>query len=182
MKEVKYAPVKTTPKTLHGRVPVDSVRKHAVEAYGSAVKLMQENKFEKARAAFDKLLVDAPIDLAERAKLYRSACDRQLQQQENKFATPSEQYDYAISLLNQGLYEDAREQFEAILKKNQDADYAHYGMAVLHSMTGQTEMSLEHLGESIRLNPQNRIHARGDSDFQEILDDPRFTELLYPEV
>jgi hypothetical protein len=52
----------------------------------------------------------------------------------------------------------------------------------MHSMTGQTELSLEHLSEAIRLNPQNRIHARGDSDFQEIIDDPRFTEMLYPEV
>jgi hypothetical protein len=55
-------------------------------------------------------------------------------------------------------------------------------MAVLHSMTGQTELSLESLGEAIRLNGQNRIQARGDSDFHDILDDPRFTELLYPEV
>ncbi len=174
--------VKKAPKTLQGRVPVDAERKSAVEAYGAAVKLMQESKFDKARAAFDKLLLNAPSDLAERAKLYRSACDRQLQAQGMKFLTLEEQYDYAISLLNQGLYDDAREQLDDILKKDNGTDYAHYGLAVLHSITGQTELSLEHLGESIRLNAQNRIHARGDSDFQEILDDPRFTELLYPEV
>jgi tetratricopeptide (TPR) repeat protein len=182
MKEIKPTVVKKTPRTLQGRLPVDAERKSAIEAYGAAVKLMQENKFDKARAAFDKLLVNAPMDLAERAKLYRQACDRQLQQEGMKFHTIAEQYDYAISLLNQGLYDDAREQFDTILKKDNACDYAHYGLAVLHSITGHTEMSLEHLGESIRLNGQNRIHARGDSDFQEILDDPRFTELLYPEV
>jgi len=31
------------------------------------------------------------------------------------------------------------------------------------------------------LNPQNRFQARNDSDFQQMADDPRFTELLYPE-
>jgi tetratricopeptide (TPR) repeat protein len=182
MKETKSPSAKKSAKTLLGRPPVDTERKQAIEAYGAAMKLMQEGKYEKARAAFDKLLTNAPVDLAERAKLYRIACDRQLQDKGNKFATPEEQYDYAISLLNEGLYDDAREQFGAILKANGSSDYAHYGLAVVNSITGQTEASLEHLSESIRLNPQNRIHARGDSDFQDILDDPRFTELLYPEV
>jgi hypothetical protein len=38
------------------------------------------------------------------------------------------------------------------------------------------------LARAIALNPQNRIQARLDSDFQEMTDDPRFTELLYPEI
>jgi len=181
MKELKTVPMKTA-KVLLGRAPVDAERKHALEAYGNAVKLMQEGKFDKARAAFDKLIADAPVDLRERARLHRQACDRQMQQHGRSFASQEEQYDYAISLLNHGNYEDAREQLDVILKKNRQADYAHYGMAVLHSMTGQTELSLESLGEAIRLNGQNRIQARGDSDFHDILDDPRFTELLYPEV
>lgn len=182
MKDIKTSAAKKMPKTLLGRPIVDTQRKHALEAYGAAMKLMQEGKFDKARAAFEKLLPTAPMDLAERSRLYKSACERQMQQKGAKFASSEEQYDYAISLLNEGLYEDAREQLEGILKKNRDSDYAHYGLAVMHSMTGQTELSLEHLSEAIRLNPQNRIHARGDSDFQEIIDDPRFTEMLYPEV
>ena len=39
-----------------------------------------------------------------------------------------------------------------------------------------------HLSRAIELNNQNRIQARSDSDFQDMADDPRFTELLYPEV
>jgi tetratricopeptide (TPR) repeat protein len=98
------------------------------------------------------------------------------------FHSPEEQYDYAISLLNTGFYEDAREQFEAILKKHPTADYAHYGLAVMHCLTGRAEDCLEQLSRAIELNPQNRIQARLDSDFQEMTDDPRFTELLYPEI
>ena len=48
--------------------------------------------------------------------------------------------------------------------------------------TGDSHTCLEHLTEAIRQNPKNRIQARGDSDFQDMADDPRFTELLYPEV
>jgi tetratricopeptide (TPR) repeat protein len=62
-----------------------------------------------------------------------------------------------------------------------DADFAHYGMALLSSMTGQAEEALEHLTRAISLNPSNRIQARSDPDFIDMADDPRFTELLYPE-
>ncbi len=101
-------------------------------------------------------------------------------------ASPSpntgEQYDYAVSLLNTGDYEEARDQFEDILKKDPNADYAHYGLAILQSMTGQADECLDHLPKAIELNTRNRIQARSDSDFQDMTDDPRFTELLYPEV
>jgi hypothetical protein len=70
---------------------------------------------------------------------------------------------------------------EKILKGNPKADFAYYGLAVVDCLTGQVESSLKNLGESIRLSPQNRFQARNDSDFQNMADDPRFTELLYPE-
>ena len=41
---------------------------------------------------------------------------------------------------------------------------------------------IEHLTEAIRLNAHYRIQARSDSDFDGVADDPRFTELLYPEA
>jgi hypothetical protein len=49
-------------------------------------------------------------------------------------------------------------------------------------MTGDAHTCLEHLTQSIHLNAKNRIQARADSDFQDMADDPRFTELLYPEI
>ncbi len=109
------------------------------------------------------------------------ACCRR-RRAKNTFASHEEHYDYAVSLLNDGHYEDAREQFKLILKANDKADYALYGLAVLSSMTGDSHQCLEHLTEAIRQNPRNRIQARSDSDFQDMADDPRFTELLYPEA
>jgi tetratricopeptide (TPR) repeat protein len=162
--------------------PVDKAHEQALHHYQSAVQLMQEGKFEKARAAFEKLIPTAPPELLERSKVYLAACERNSKQSDLTFSTVGEQYDYAISLLNTGDYEDARDQLEGILKKDAKADFAHYGLAVLDSMTGQAEECLEHLIAAIELNPQNRIQARSDSDFQDMADDPRFTELLYPET
>jgi tetratricopeptide (TPR) repeat protein len=175
---------KRAPKTLAGTLSpsADKNRAQALALYESALRLMQAGKYEEARAAFNKMLASSPGDLADRIRMYINACLQQAAKGKNTFATPEERYDYAISLLNDGHYEDAREQFQSILKTNDKADYAFYGLAVLASMTGDSHTCLEHLTEAIRQNPRNRIQARSDSDFQDMADDPRFTELLYPEV
>jgi tetratricopeptide (TPR) repeat protein len=153
-----------------------------VQNYQSAVQLMQQGKFEKALAAFGKLLPVAPEVLQERCRMYISACKRQIEQNQRHFATPEEQCDYATSLVNSGYYEDAREQFFAILDAHPDADYAFYGLAVLEGVTGNIEACMDNLNRAIELNPKARLQARSDTDFQGVVDDPRFTELLYPEI
>lgn len=150
--------------------------------YQSALQLLQQAKFEKALVAFEKLLATAPPTLAERCRMYVVACHRQMDKSKLEFATPEEQYDYAVSLLNTDYYEEAREQFTLILRGYPSADYALYGLAVLDSITGQVEECLEHLSQAIQSNPRNRFQARTDTDFQSMQDDPRFTELLYPEA
>jgi tetratricopeptide (TPR) repeat protein len=143
---------------------------------------MQEGKYDKAQGAFDTMLAVGAGPLSDRVRMYSNACSMQMKKGKKSFSNNEEQYDYAVSLLNDGHYEDAREQFEHILKANDKADYAFYGLAVLASMTGDSNACLERLTEAIRQNPRNRIQARSDSDFQDMADDPRFTELLYPEV
>lgn len=150
--------------------------------YQAALQLLQQAKYEKALVAFEKLVGTAPLTLAERCRVYVSACHRELSKSKREFATPGEQYDYAVSLLNMDYYEEAREQFSEIMNGHPDADYALYGLAVLDSITGQVEECLEHLARAIEGNPRNRLQARTDSDFQNMQDDPRFTELLYPET
>jgi tetratricopeptide (TPR) repeat protein len=143
---------------------------------------MQTGKYEKAHEAFQKMLDSAPTDLAERIRMYIAACVAQINKGTTTFQSHEERYDYAISLLNQGHYEDAREHLKAILLKEKSADYAFYGLALLAGMTGDSDTCIDHLTEAIRLNAQNRFQARLDSDFDGVADDPRFTELLYPEA
>jgi tetratricopeptide (TPR) repeat protein len=148
----------------------------------AAVQLLQQGKFEKALAAFEKLLPAAPIELLDRCRMYIATCRRQLDKHNLSFLTPEEHYDYAISQLNTGYYEEAREQFEGILSGHPGADYAFYGLALLDAITGRAQECLGNLARAIELNPRNRLQARADNDFQSMVDDPRFTELLYPEI
>ena len=175
---------KRTPRTLAGSVPQvnDNARAQLVTHYEAALRLMQDGKYDKAHAAFDKMLAGGAGELSDRVRMYATACAQQMIKDKKDFSNCEERYDYAVSLLNDGLYEDAREHFKLILQENEKADYAFYGLAVLSSMTGDSHHCLEHLTEAIRQNPRNRIQARADSDFQDMADDPRFTELLYPEV
>ncbi len=154
----------------------------AFQHYQAAVQLLQQGKFERAMAAFEKLMPSAPMEIKERCKMYMTTCQRQLERPSLTFATPEEHFDYAVSQLNTGYYEEARDQFNSILSGHPDADYAFYGLAVLEAITGQSQECLTSLARAIELNPRNRLQARVDNDFQGMLDDPRFTELLYPEV
>lgn len=172
------------PRTLAGKpaANADPARQARIHQYEIAMRLMREGKYEKATSALETLLSSDAGDLIDRARVHLAACQKQMEKTKVSFQSPEEQYDYAISLLNTGYYEDARGQLEAILKKHPSADYAHYGLAVLFSLTSHPEECLHQLSRAIELNPKSRIQARMDSDFQEMADDPRFTELLYPEV
>jgi tetratricopeptide (TPR) repeat protein len=154
----------------------------AFQQYQTAVQLLQQGKFDRALAAFEKLRPDAPIEIKERCRIYIATCRRQLEKVSLSFATPEEHFDFAIAQLNNGYYEDAREHFDRILAQVPDADYVFYGKALLNSVTGQSQDCLTNLARAIELNPKNRLQARVDNDFQNMVDDPRFTELLYPEI
>jgi tetratricopeptide (TPR) repeat protein len=182
-KTASAAPSKR-PRTIAGVAAsaADHSRSQVIAQYEAALRLLQEGKYEKAHTAFNAMLASSPADLAERIRMYINACLQQLSRGKTQFATPEERYDYAISLLNEGNYEDARTELKKIISENAQADYAFYGLAVLASMTGDAHTCLEHLTQAIHLNAKNRIQARADSDFQDMADDPRFTELLYPEI
>src|SRR3954464_7104645 len=152
----------------------------ASQQYQAGMQLLQQGKYDKALAVFEKLLPAAPPEIVERARMYIVTCRRQMGHANLAFQTPEERYDYAISQLNQGYYEEARDQFNGVIGEHPRADYAFYGLAVLDSITGHPQDCLDNLARAIELNPKNRLQARSDNDFQSMVDDPRFTELLYP--
>jgi tetratricopeptide (TPR) repeat protein len=153
----------------------------AVQNYEAGLRALQEHKFEKAKAALQKVIAGASKELTDRAAVHLSTCNQHLDRVTNQFKSPEEHYDYAISLMNIGDYVMAREHLEKLSKQVPKADYVAYGLAALDCLTGHVEDSLRHLDNAIRLNAALRFQARNDSDFQNLAEDPRFTELLYPD-
>src|SRR5919198_2252333 len=154
----------------------------AFQNYEAGLRALQERKFEKAKGLFQKVMSSGSRELADRAGVHLNTCNQYLDRGSTSFKTPEEHYDYAISLMNIGDFIAAREHLEKLEKQAPKADYVHYGMAALACLTGRYEDSLRHLHDAIRLNPNLRYQARNDSDFENLSEDPRFTELLYPET
>jgi outer membrane protein assembly factor BamD (BamD/ComL family) len=153
----------------------------AVQNYEAGLRAMQEHKFDKAKSHLQKVVSGPSRELADRASVHLNACTQQLERTTTQFKTPEEHYDYAVSLINIGDYVGAREHLDKLSKQVPKADYVAYGLAALDCLTGHVEDSLRHLDEAVRLNPGLRFQARNDSDFQNLAEDPRFTELLYPD-
>ena len=153
----------------------------AVQNYEAGLRALQEHKFEKAKGYLLKVATGPSKELADRANVHLNVCNQQLERVPTQFKSAEEHYDYAISLMNVGDYVGTREHLEKLSKQVPEADYVAYGLAALDCLTGHVEDSLRHLDEAIRLNPALRFQARNDSDFQNLAEDPRFTELLYPD-
>lgn len=154
----------------------------ALQAYEAGLRALQEHKFEKAKPLFQKVLAGPSKELCDRATVHLNICNQHLERSAStQFKSVEEHYDFAVSLMNVGDYVTAREHIDKLLKQAPKTDYVVYGLAALDCLTGHVEDSLRHLDEALKLNASLRYQARNDSDFHNLAEDPRFTELLYPD-
>ena len=154
----------------------------ALQNYEAGLRALQEHKFDKAKPLFQKVLAGGSKELGDRAAIHLSICNQHLERTATtQFKTIEEHFDYSVSLMNVGDYVTAREHIEKLAKQSPKTDFVIYGLAALDCLTGHVEDSLRHLDEALRLNAGLRYQARNDSDFHNLAEDPRFTELLYPD-
>jgi tetratricopeptide (TPR) repeat protein len=171
------------PLPLATKAPVktDPAFAQAVQNFEAGMRLLQGQKFDKAEPLLAKVVAGPDKSLADRARVYLNVCKQQLARTSTSFKSAEEHYDFAIALMNRGDYEEARNHLQRLVKSDPKADYAVYGLAVLECLNGRIEECLRTLQQAITLNPNLRFQARNDSDFASVADDPRFTELIYPE-
>jgi tetratricopeptide (TPR) repeat protein len=155
----------------------------ALQNYETGLRALQEHKFDKAKPLFQKVLAGPSKELVDRAAVHLNICNQHLERSAStQFKSVEEHYDYAVSLMNVGDYVTAREHLEKLIKQSPKTDFVIYGLAALDCLTSHLEDSLKHLDEALRINPGLRFQARNDSDFHNLAEDPRFTELLYPDT
>src|SRR5262249_60515878 len=90
----------------------DPVFAQAVQNYEAGLKAMQERKFEKAKGLLEKIIAGGPRELADRARVHLNTCNQQLSEASSSFKTHEEHFDYAVSLMNAGQYDQARGHME----------------------------------------------------------------------
>ncbi|MGH9480597.1 MAG: TPR end-of-group domain-containing protein [Terriglobales bacterium] len=159
----------------------DEQYESALEQYAAAMKQFGQQKYERAKPLLEKVCASPFRELAERAGVHLKACNGRLESQIEKTLSADEYYQHAIVKMNIGQQAEAEELLTKAVKaggKNPDLSYA---LACLRAQTHDAEAALVHLKEAIRGDGRCRMLARQDRDFEPLMDDPRFTEILYPE-
>jgi tetratricopeptide (TPR) repeat protein len=150
-------------------------------AFESAMKHFHARKFKEARDLFQTASQGPERDVAHRAKLHGTMCERRLEQTSVKLQTSEDYYNYGIALLNTRKIEDARTHLEQALSMTPEADHVFYALAVAQALSGDAVGAHDHLKRAIELEPKNRIMARQDGDFASLSSQALFQALLYPE-
>jgi tetratricopeptide (TPR) repeat protein len=153
-----------------------------LKVYDEALSLFRQQKFAKAKQELEKVLEGPSKELADRARMHLKIAEQRMKpSHEQNPRTADEHYQRGVAMMNIGRWDDARESLDRARKAAPKADYIHYALAALDCLTGEADSAMKNLKVAIELRPENRYHARNDEDFAFLQEDPRFTEMLYPE-
>ena len=152
-----------------------------VAQFENGLKLFNDAELSKARDTFERLAAVPAQDLAQRARVYLNICNHKLSRPALRLKTADDFYNYAVSMTNRGNQEEAETSLNKALKLAPQSDYIFYALATTYALRENVEAALENLQKAIELNDRNRYLAQNDADFGNLEEDPRFTELIYPE-
>ncbi len=179
----KRKPLAPPPPAQRGGVELVDPRVQAqLKTYDEALALFHQQKFARAKQELEKVLEGPSKELADRARMHVKIAEQRMKPlQELNPHTAEEHYQRGVAMMNIGRWDDARESLDKARKAAPKADHIHYALAALDCLTGEADSALANLKVAIQLRSENRYHARNDEDFAFLQEDPRFTELLYPE-
>src|ERR1700688_5065248 len=153
-----------------------------LKIYDEALALFRQQKFQRAKQELEKVIEGPSKELADRARMHVKIAEQRMKpSQEQNPRTFEEHYQRGVAMMNLGRWDDARESLDKARKLAPKADHIVYALAALDCLTGEADAALANLKIAIDLRGANRYHARNDEDFAFLQEDPRFTELLYPE-
>src|SRR5574337_2034282 len=172
--------VATAQKPAHNLV--DPRVQQQLKQYEEAVRYFQQQKFHKARQILEKVIAGPSKELADRAQVHLRVAEQRISRPPTQvLRTAEDHYQCGVAMMNLGRWDEAREHLLRARKTAPKADHVYYALDALDCLTGEAESAMENLKLAIDLRPENRYHARNDEDFAFLQEDPRFTELLYPE-
>jgi len=153
-----------------------------LKTYDEALALFHQQKYSRAKQELEEVLKGPSKELADRARVHLKIVEQRMKpSHEENPRTAEDHYQRGVAMMNIGRWDEARESLEKARKAAPKSDHIHYALAALDCLTGEADSALENLKVAIQLRPENRFHARNDEDFAFLQEDPRFTELLYPE-
>jgi tetratricopeptide (TPR) repeat protein len=162
--------------------PDAAAKQQQMKLYEEALQYFQQQKYQRAQQTLERVLEGPSKELSDRAKVHVRICEQRISRMPAAAPKSSEDhYTQGVALMNLGRWDEARDHLDRARKAAPKADHIVYAMAALDCLTGEADSAMQNLKVAIQLRPENRYHARNDEDFAFLQEDPRFTELLYPE-
>jgi len=180
---LKKKPLKPQRKALSAPPdPEAPAKRLQMKSYEEALKYFQQQKFTRAKPLLERVIEGPTKELQDRARVHLRICEQRISRPPVAVLKSAEDnYTQGVALMNLGRWDEARDHLDRARKAAPKADHVVYAMAALDCLTGEADSAMQNLKIAIQLRPENRYHARNDQDFAFLLEDPRFTELLYPE-
>lgn len=126
--------------------------------------------FEKAAAA--------PVrEIADRARVHLRYCESK-RRHETRPKTAEGYYARGVAALNSHNFDQALQYLNKSDKLIPNQEHVHYALAAAYGLHGDSGNAISHLEKAIKLRPQNRVQARHDEDFQGLVSNPVFAQLL----
>lgn len=151
----------------------------AVLGFERGMAALQKHDYATAKSTFQGLLDNFPSEgfLTDRARVYLQLADRELQRRPSSSGSVEERLTAATAALNNNDDAEAGRLAESAFKDDRSADLAVYLMAIVAARQGRTEDALAHIKKAIEINPESRVQARQDEEFDILLDLDEFHTL-----
>jgi tetratricopeptide (TPR) repeat protein len=154
----------------------------AVKNFEAGVRFFQKQNYEKAKEVFEKLAAGSVHEVANRAETYLRLCEQKLGRTVLAPKTAADYYNLGVAELNARNLNAAVEYLNKADRLAPNQDHVRYALAAAHTLLGNVDSALQHLKAAIGLRAANRFLASRDDDFRSLAADPRFRQLLRPEV
>ena len=163
--------------------PVSTLAAHAEQAvkdYDQALGLLRRKEYAAAAEAFQQVIKTYPDEkeITDRCRVYLLVCERERSEPEVSLKKAEDYYYQGIVESNRQRYDEALKHLDKALKMSPSDDRFLYATAATRSLMGEREGALNLLKEAIQANPENRIHAQNDPDFEPLSDDDAFIDLV----
>mgnify|MGYP003351691994 FL=1 len=144
------------------------------------MKDLQKHDYAAAVGTFKKLVADFPNEgfLADRARVYLELAEREVRKRAGGLGTVEERLTAATAALNNDRDDDAARLAESVLKEDASQDLALYLLAVIAARAGRTDEAIARLRDAMEINPECRLQARQDEEFDPLLDLAEYQQLL----
>ena len=152
----------------------------AIAAFERGMTALQQHRHKDAAGIFKALLDQFPTEgsVADRARVYMEFAARELRKSPSGGGSIEERLTEATLALNNHNDAEAVRLATGVLKEDASQDLAEYLLAVVASRGGDIETALAHLRRAIAINPECRLQARQDEEFDPLMDSDDFHLLI----